>query len=267
MNGVNMSKFISLYSGSSGNCSVVLSGERYLLIDMGKSCRITVNALKELGLRLSDCQGILVTHEHTDHVKGLQTFLKKYAIPVYGRADTLDNLEAQGILPSAAETIAMLGRTEDIGGFVVSCFPTSHDVPCCGYRIRTPDGSVMAMCTDLGYISPAVHEALSGCSLVALEANYDLQSLMNGPYPYHLKVRIRSQHGHLDNRESAAKILELLQEGCKKIALCHLSEQNNTPNLVLSEIKRALDVAEYVPGEDVTIQVQRRNEPSDPLEF
>lgn len=262
-----MAEFISLYSGSSGNCSLVRWEEKYLLIDMGKSCRTTVTALKQLGLNISDCQGILVTHEHSDHVKGLQVFLNKHHIPVYASAATLDALEWNGILSPAAEVIAIEGRTEEVGNFVVKAFPTSHDVPCCGYRIRTPDGKSMAIATDLGFISPVVHEHLEGCSLVALESNYDLTSLMNGSYPYHLKVRIRSQRGHLDNRECAAKVLELMQNGCEKIALCHLSQQNNTPQLALGEIHRTLEAAGYTPPPQAVVQVQLRNEVSPPLEF
>ena len=125
----------------------------------------------------------------------------------------------------------------------------------------------MAIATDLGFISPVVHEHLEGCSLVALESNYDLTSLMNGSYPYHLKVRIRSQRGHLDNRECAAKVLELVQGGCNKIALCHLSQQNNSPQLALEEIRRTLENADFTLPDQAVIQVQKRNEISPALEF
>ena len=168
-----MAYFTTLYSGSSGNCALVRSGQQYLLIDMGKSCRITVNALKELGLALSDLEGILVTHEHSDHIKGLQVFLKNHPVPLYAGADTLDALDAMGVLPAGLETQAVEGRTLDVGGFEVTAFPTSHDVPCCGYRIHTPDGRVMAIATDLGQLTTPVHQNLSGADLVALEANYD----------------------------------------------------------------------------------------------
>ncbi len=113
---------------------------------MGKSCRTTLTALRRLDLAISDCAGILVTHEHSDHVAGLDTFLKKYPIPVYSSADTLDALDSRGTLPTAVETTAMDGGNPfDIGPFKVSSFPTSHDVPCCGYRIETPDSRRMAL--------------------------------------------------------------------------------------------------------------------------
>ncbi len=262
-----MAEFISLYSGSSGNCSVIRCGEKYLLVDMGKSCRTTVDGLKALGLALADCNGILVTHEHSDHVKGLAVFLRKYPMPVYGAADTLDMLEQNGLVPPGADLYTLSGREEDVGAFGVTAFATSHDVPCVGYRVHTPDGRTMAIATDLGVLTPSVHAALSGCDLVALESNYDLHMLRTGPYPYYLRARIESPRGHLSNDECAAKLLELIQEGCKKFALCHLSQENNTPQRALQTVFNTLAAAGVVPAGDCIVQAQRRNEVSPPLTF
>lgn len=262
-----MALFTTLYSGSSGNCALIRDDDGYLLIDMGKSCRTTLNALRRLNLPIADCRGILVTHEHSDHVSGLDTFLRHYNVPVYGCAATLDVLESRGTLPPAVEAIAMDGRTEEIGSFTVNSFPTSHDVPCCGYRVRTGDGRTMALATDLGVLTPVVQQMLSGCDLVALEANYDQFSLHGGPYPYYLKVRIASDRGHLDNKACAAEILELIQDGCKKFALCHLSQTNNSPELALATVHSLLLAAGVQPGRDVLIQAQSRNEISPYIEF
>ena len=259
-----MAEFISLYSGSSGNSSVVRCGSRYLIVDMGKGVRTTTAALKALGLAISDCDGILVTHEHSDHVKGLSTFLKKTPLPVYGSAATLDFLDAGGIVPPSCELNALEGREEDIGAFGVQAFPTSHDV---GYRIHTPDDKTMTIATDLGVLTPPVHKALSGCDLVALESNYDLRMLRSGPYPYYLRARIESSRGHLSNDACAAKLLELIQEGCKRFALCHLSQENNTPALALQTVFTTLGAAGVVPEKDCIVQTQRRNEVSPALEF
>ena len=223
--------------------------------------------LKALGLAVSDCDGILVTHEHSDHVKGLSTFLKKNPVPVYGAADTLDFLDANGIVPPSCELNTLEGREEDVGAFGVQSFPTSHDVPCVGYRIHTPDGKTMTIATDLGVLTPPVHEALAGCDLVALESNYDLHMLRSGPYPYYLRSRIESARGHLSNDECSAKLLELIQEGCKRFALCHLSQENNTPALALQTVFNTLGAAGVVPDKDCIVQAQRRNEVSPALEF
>ena len=262
-----MAEFISLYSGSSGNSSVVRCGAQYLIVDMGKGVRTTTAALKSLGLAVSDCAGILVTHEHSDHVKGLSTFLKKNPLPVYGAAATLDFLDANDIVPANCELNTLEGREEDIGCFGVQSFPTSHDVPCCGYRIMTPDQHRMAIATDLGTLTPVVEDNLLGCDLVALEANYDAFSLHGGPYPYYLKKRIASDRGHLDNKACAAAILDLIQEGCKKFALCHLSQTNNSPELALTTVYNVLLAAGIQPGRDVIVQAQTRNDISPYLEF
>jgi len=255
-----MAEFISLYSGSSGNSSVVRCGDRYLIVDMGKGVRTTTAALKTLGLAISGCDGILIT-------QGLSTFLKKNPLPVYGAAATLDFLDANGIVPASCEMNTLEGREEDIGAFGVQSFPTSHDVPCVGYRIHTPDGRIMTIATDLGVLTPPVHEALSGCDLVALESNYDLHMLRSGSYPYYLRARIESTRGHLSNDECSAKLLELIQEGCKKFALCHLSQENNTPALALQTVFNTLGAAGVVPDKDCIVQAQRRNEVSPALEF
>lgn len=262
-----MAEFTSLYSGSSGNSSVVRCGEKYLIVDMGKGVRTTSAALKELGLSISDCDGILITHEHSDHVKGLSTFLKKNPLPVYGSSETLEFLEENGIVPPGCEMTALSYRAEDVGSFGVQMFPTSHDVPCVGYRIYTPDDKTMTIATDLGVLTPPVHEALSGCDLVALESNYDLHMLRSGPYPYYLRARIEGTRGHLSNDECAAKLLELVQEGCKKFALCHLSQDNNTPMLALQTVFTTFGAAGVVPEKDCIVQIQRRNEVSPVLEF
>ena len=114
-----MARFTTLYSGSSGNSALVEENGRYLLVDMGKSCRMTQNALKGLGLPLADLGGILVTHEHSDHVSGLAIFLKYHPVPVYGSAATLDYLACRGLVPPGAELIDIDGRTEDVCGFAV----------------------------------------------------------------------------------------------------------------------------------------------------
>ena len=154
-----MALFTTLYSGSSATVRSCSRGGANLLIDMGKSCRTTLRALSSLGLAVADCDGVLITHEHADHVSGLDTFLKHYSVPVFGCADTLDMLDSRGVLPPAIDAVAMDGRTEDIGGFQVTSFPTSHDVPCCGYRIQAADGHTMALATDLGILTPVVGAA------------------------------------------------------------------------------------------------------------
>ena len=265
-----MAEFVSLYSGSSGNCSVVRSGGAYLMVDMGKGVRVTTGALRALGLEAADCGGILVTHAHSDHVKGLATFLKRHPLPVYATAETLAALEEAGLLPAGCSACVIDpadGAETDVAGFGVRAFPTSHDVPCVGYRIAAPDGRVMSIATDLGALTAPVHAALVGCDLVALESNYDPYMLHNGPYPYYLRARIEGPRGHLSNEECSEKLLELVQAGCEKFALCHLSQENNSPALALQTVFTTFGAGGAVPGKDCIVQAQRRSEVSPALEF
>ena len=262
-----MAFFTTLYSGSSGNCGVVWQGEEYLMIDVGKSCRTTLSALKEQELDPRGLRGILITHEHTDHIGGLSVFLKKNPVPVYAGDETLLHLEEQGILPAGVEAIPLGEAQEEIGGFGVKAFATSHDVPCCGFRIETPDHKVMSIATDLGTLTPVVHQNLAGANLVALESNYDRECLRCGPYPYYLKKRIESARGHLSNDECSAKLLELMQEGCRRFALCHMSKENNREDLVLGTLRRLLLEAGLMPEKGTRVQVQKRSEVSQVLDF
>ena len=263
-----MARFTTLYSGSSGNSAFIEENGRYLLVDMGKSCRTTLAALKTLGVSPLDLQGILVTHEHSDHVSGLNVFLKKYPVPVYASAATLDVLEERGVLPERVDGIAVDGREEEIGGFTVQSFSTSHDsVDCCGYRILTPSGKAVAIATDLGFISDEVMANLYCADVVALESNYDLNMLMSGRYPYYLKMRIASERGHLCNDECAQTILRLMKAGCKNFSLCHISQENNTPELALATLQYVLAAQQFVPDEKTRALAARRHEISPVIEF
>lgn len=263
-----MARFTTLYSGSSGNCAFIEEDGAYLLVDMGRSCRQTVTALKMLDVPLGKLGGILVTHEHSDHVSGLRVFLKHHPTPVYGSAATLDFLLDNGVVPPETEVIALDGRCEDVAGFGVESFATSHDsVDCRGYRITTPHGKVAALATDLGYVSDEVMANLLLADVVSLESNYDLNLLMSGPYPYYLKTRIASKRGHLCNEECAETIVRLLQGGCKRFALCHISKENNMPEFVYDALRAALLRHDIIPEKDCVMQAAERYSTSPVIAF
>lgn len=243
-----MARFATLYSGSAGNSSVIEDGGRYILVDMGKSCRQTQIALKKLGLTPEALAGVLVTHEHSDHIGGLAIFLKYYPVPVYGSAPTLQYLTRRRLVPPETRLVEADGRAQDVGGFLVESFETSHDSAACrGYRVTTPSGGVACVATDLGFVSDEVMANLLLADVVALESNYDERMLMEGPYPYALKTRIASPVGHLSNDDCAVTLACLAQNGCRKFTLCHLSEENNTPALALSAARSALAQAGVEP--------------------
>ncbi|MEG1862822.1 MAG: MBL fold metallo-hydrolase [Oscillospiraceae bacterium] len=263
-----MAQYISLYSGSSGNCSLVVEDGKFIIIDMGKSARLTTKAINDVGLDMKNLQGILVSHEHSDHTAGLNVFLKKLAVPLYTNSCTLDYLADNSLIPGHIDAQDIDFTGSNIGPFFVEGFDTPHDsVGCMGFKIHTQKGTSMAIATDLGCVTNHIYNKLQGNELVVLESNYDEQMLKEGPYPQYLKVRISSNRGHLSNAQSSVTTLKLIDNGVKKIQLCHLSNTNNTPSLALQQI---VDMAErngIVIGQDVSIRPNRRHEITLPAEF
>lgn len=263
-----MPRFTTLYSGSSGNAAVVEQGGSYILVDMGSCCRTTVAALAKVGLEPEGLAGILITHEHSDHIKGLMVFLKRYPVPVYASNATLQELARMNAVPPGTALIQADGKFFDVADFKVKSFATSHDAAgCCGYRIMAPGGSVMAIATDLGVITDSVLKHLRNANLVALEANYDIEQLRHSPYPYYLKRRISSVRGHLSNVDCADVVAKLVAEGCRKMAFCHLSKENNHPNLVLDAVNSALFREGIALPEDCVLQVAHRYDVSPWIDF
>lgn len=264
-----MACFTTLYSGSSGNCAFLEEDGRFVLVDMGKSARATMRALTQLGAQARRLCGVMVTHEHSDHIAGLAVFLKKNPVPVYGTQATLQVLAQRGCVPPGVRLVPTDGRGEvDAGGFCVQSFSTSHDsADCCGFRVRTPQGKTLAIATDLGYVSDEVLANLYMADVVALEANYDLHMLMHGPYPYYLKTRIASKKGHLCNDECAATLAKLMAAGCTRFSLCHISQENNAPALALQSVQTALLQSGTAPAPDAVVQAARRHEVSPVFEF
>lgn len=261
-----MANFVTLYSGSSGNSSLVTDGAASLLVDMGKSCRQTLSTLYSLGKTAADIDAILVTHEHTDHVSGLYTFLKHYKTPVYGSAGTLRYLTAHDLVPPAAQLIEANDSPFSVKNITVRAFRTSHDsADCVGYRMDFINGRSLSVATDLGYISDDVYAAICGSDLVALESNYDDDMLTYGHYPYFLKSRIRAMTGHLCNAECAAAASLLAQTGTTRLVLMHLSEENNEPELALTTCLGMLE-NHGITQRDMEVHVAPRHAPGSVLE-
>ncbi len=216
-----------LFSSSKGNCTYIGTRERGVLIDCGVSCKRLCEAMELSGLSFGAVKGILITHEHSDHIKGLSLLTKKTGIPVYSRTATLDILSDKGIVFSQMHDI---DESAEVGGMEISCFPVSHDAAApCGYRIHFTHDGDCAVCTDSGYVSEKMRTALSGVKAIILESNYDERMLRMGGYPASLKERILSERGHLSNADSGEFAAELVKGGAVRIILGHLSEENNTP--------------------------------------
>ena len=268
-----MAIYRSLFSGSSGNCSLVSENNEHLLIDLGKNCKQVCIALQQAGVLPRELSGILITHEHSDHIGALRVFLKKYKITVYGMSTTLDYLVEMGHIPADVDVVAIDGVKEQIGRFEVEAFATSHDsISCCGFKLRTADGAALSIATDLGEVCEQVYSNLTGASLVVLESNYDKTMLTLGNYPYHLKVRIKSNRGHLSNDDTAVTISRLIKEGCTQFALCHLSSENNLPCIALDTVKEKITKDGVCTMQDIAdgkilLKANKRYSVSDPIEF
>lgn len=246
----------SLYSGSKGNSVLIESESARILIDAGKSARALCSALNGIGKSIDDIDAIFITHEHTDHVSALEVLLKKHQIPVHIVGASARKLLMRGL--HSYESLICVHPpvfTVEVGDIRVTSFPTPHDSEfSVGYRIEIGE-SIIGYATDIGYITEEIREALSGCESVVIEANHDVDMLMNGPYPYDLKIRIRSKRGHLSNKECALLASELCFIGTKNILLAHLSEENNDPSLAYDEVWSAIG------DENVNLKIASQYEP------
>lgn len=232
---------VMLASGSNGNAALVSTDSQRFLIDVGVSCRELVKRMREAGAQPEELDGVFLTHEHIDHVKGLATFAKKYRTPLYASEGTWRAIFAK--YPDMARDNCLLtGKSTLCGDVRVDSFAIPHDAAePQGYSFtwRSAD-SKCTYVTDAGFITPAVREAVCGSDVLVLEANHDVEMLKTGSYPYDLKQRILGMRGHLAN-VTAAQLLLHLPRLPRHVILAHLSEQNNRPQLALDTVRQALD--------------------------
>lgn len=251
-----MTKFYPLASSSKGNCSYIGTQKHGILIDAGIGPRVLQAAFSLGGFDPAAVRAVFVTHEHSDHVKGLCKFTERYDVPVYGSRETLEELIRKDCVAPHTKLYEINRHTVEAAGMEVQAFTTSHDsVHSLGYRIHTPEGGTMGFCTDLGVVTPEVAEHLEGCRLVMLESNYDREMLRCGIYPPYLKRRIASDTGHLSNDACAAEIIRLTGKGSVHFVLGHLSEENNRPELALRQTVAALEDCGLHLGQDYTAWV------------
>ena len=231
-------RFTSLGSGSSGNALVVEEGRTRLMVDCGFGLAETARRLERAGLAASDLAGILVTHEHDDHLGGVARFARRHAIPVYLTRGT-----GQWLPPDFP---AVLVRFIDshtafaVGDLEVDPFPVPHDAREPVQYAFTNGDTRMAMVTDLGCMTQHVVEKLSGCHALVVECNHDLDMLMEGPYPASLKHRVAGRFGHLCNADAARLVEALDRSNLRHLVAAHLSKQNNTPALAMAALAGAV---------------------------
>lgn len=256
-------RLCSITSGSSGNCIYTGTDHTHLLVDAGVSAKKIEAGLKELELEGSDIQGLLITHEHSDHIKGVGVLARRYGVPIYATQGTFDQMKAMSSLGTIDEGLYHVicpDETFVIGDVDVKPFHISHDAADpVAYRLES-NGKSAAVATDMGIYDDYIVEHLKGLDVVLLEANHDIQMLQVGPYPYPLKQRILGELGHLSNESAGQLLCRILHDNMKKIYLGHLSKENNYAQLAYETVKLEiqLDPMEYMP-QDFDIQVAERD--------
>ena len=232
-------KIIVLASGSTGNCVYVEGSSGAICIDAGRSGKEILGTKNEQGLaeragaKLEMIEGVLVTHEHTDHVRGLKPVCSRLKVPAYGTAGTFASYKSKCTGTKSLECNSIsLREPFELAGFTIEAFPVSHDATePCGYMITDGDLRV-GYCTDTGYISSSMQEILRHADALILESNHCPDMLKYGRYPAFLKARIASDHGHLSN-PAATKLISTLAKDLHSVILAHISEENNDPMLAL----------------------------------
>lgn len=263
-------KMCSIASGSSGNCVYVGTEATHLLVDAGISCKRTIEGLNKLGLTGRDIDGILITHEHADHIGGLGVISRKFGIPIYATAGTIDAIKNTGSLGDIDPSLFCEVEADEkmiLKDITVNPMKISHDAAQpVAYRFQYGN-SRMAIVTDLGTYDEYTVESLKGMDLLMLEANHDINMLQVGPYPYYLKQRILGKRGHLSNELSGRLLSRLLNDHLKAVFLGHLSQENNLAELAYETVRLEITMSDNgYKADDFPIYIAKRGEMSQAAE-
>ena len=264
-------RFTSVASGSSGNCTYVGSDNTHILIDAGVSKKRIEEGLNGLDLTLGDLDAIFVTHEHVDHIAALHTILKKYDIPIYATAGTIQGIrvsDKKAEMTNSRFVPVAVDKEVFVGDMIINPMTISHDAnEPCGYRVFCKDKKI-GVATDLGCYTDYTVDCLKDCDALLLEANHDIRMLQTGPYPYQLKRRILGDTGHLSNEKSGELLCKLLNDKMKGIFLGHLSKENNLPELAYETVRVEIDMNDNpYHASDFKLMVAKRSELSPVLTF
>ncbi len=263
--------FFSLSSGSSGNSYYLGTASRGILIDAGISATSVRRHLKSFGIGIEAVEGILVTHNHSDHIRGLEILTRRYSLPAFTSEGVRRSIlgPCKKISAAAIREIPLRSRFS-MAGFEIEAFPVCHDAPeTIGFHICAGERKI-TLATDLGHICETAATYIRAANLLVLESNYDRQMLDEGSYPYFLKTRIKSDHGHLDNRQASEFLAEIATQNLTTVCLAHLSRNNNTPEKALDTLERIFTEKGIMPCNRPRVRILQRDVPtgifSDPEE-
>lgn len=228
-------KVVVLSSGSKGNTTYVETENAKLLIDIGNTCKYVKEKLEDIDVSLDDLDGILITHLHADHIKGLKVFCKKYKCKIYLTEIMKNSLDY-------VENYQIIDDKFDIADIHVDTIKTSHDTPDSRGYILTSNNKSIVYITDTGYINQKYFDILRNRDLYIMESNHDVEMLTNGKYPYQLRQRILSDKGHLSNYDSSRYLSDFVGDKTKYVLLAHLSKENNTETLAYETLVNRLNI-------------------------
>lgn len=258
---------MSIASGSSGNCYYLSNGKKALLIDAGIPLRTITKALKSHALEIEGhVVGVLVTHDHADHIRTVGCLGDKFHLPVYATYKVHNGISSSRYvdnLPIICRRDIAPEKTFQMAGFDITPFPVPHDASeNMGYHIALGDFN-FTICTDVGHVTDTIARYAAKANYLVMEANYDCEMLMNGPYPPFLKERVSGPNGHLSNQESGDFLAHVYHPEMKHVWLCHLSKDNNHPDLCWKSIEYRLFNEGIRVGKDMELTVLKRTSPSD----
>lgn len=266
-----MLKFVCLGSGSSGNSYFLFTEDYGILIDAGIGIRTLKKHFRDSGLSPRQIKAVLVTHDHTDHIKSVGNLAKEYGLPVYATELVHDGIRHNYCVSPKLkeENVRFLrkGQTFRLGDFEVAPFDVPHDSSDnVGYSVRCGEVN-FCLVTDAGHATEQIGGHVAKANYLVLEANHDEDMLTTGPYPDFLKERISGGNGHLSNKAAARLLAEHATDRLRHVWLCHISEENNHPELALKTVDAVLRSAGFVAGKDFGLEVLKRHTPSEIYEL
>lgn len=266
-----MLKFISFGSGSSGNSYALYSDNDALMIDAGVGVRTLKKHAKNYGLAMTRVHSLLVTHDHADHIKCVGSMSHELNLPVYATEEVHKGIDRNYCVvhkvDASLRRYIVPGNTVELDSFRVTPFSVPHDSSDnVGYHIET-QGVTFCIITDAGRVTEEMGQYISRANFLVLEANHDVEMLQNGPYPQHLKIRIQSGTGHLNNQACGEAIAQYMSEQLRHVWLCHLSEENNHPELARKTVEAVLRSYGIVVGKDLQLDVLKRTMPTGPYDL
>ncbi|KXG73920.1 MBL fold metallo-hydrolase [Thermotalea metallivorans] len=255
-------RFCSLASGSSGNCQYIASEEYRILLDVGLTGKKIIQCLEGIGEEIGKIDGILVSHEHSDHIRGIGVLSRRFHIPIYANTKTWNEIKDKiGVVHEENIRVFHTGEPFAIGDIRVKAFPISHDaMEPVGFSFYHDQGKI-SVATDLGYVDDRIKAEIQDSDLLVLESNHDVEMLKMGKYPWYLKKRILGDKGHISNETAGNVIAEMMEANApiRHVLLAHLSKENNFPELAYETVRGILESRKIKVGMDLNIDLTYRD--------